>query len=266
MIIYRFRLTSEDHEDFLREIEIQPTQTFLDFHEIVVNCANLEKCTNAFFYTTDNKFKKKKEFSLKDQRKEVRKYDDDTDQVVTATYVPHLMKKSILKDYIDDPHQRLIYEFIGKDSYALFIELYKIIKTDECFPMPRCVNKKGELPKKPDKPLVAEPEEEGNVPPVPIIAPPTFVAGEKSMFTEMVEDDAELAEIEKELDGMLEDETVETEVTEKESTPAFKEDNLFLDSDDEEAEEDKMESLDEYEDIEDFEIRQGNYDNDSDDY
>jgi hypothetical protein len=42
MIIYRFRLTSEDHEDFLREIEIQPIQTFLDFHKAIETCANLE--------------------------------------------------------------------------------------------------------------------------------------------------------------------------------------------------------------------------------
>src|SRR5665647_587565 len=102
MIIYRFRLTSEDHEDFLREIEIQPTQTFLDFHQVIQSCSNLENCDNALFYTTDNKFKKKEEFSFKYQKKLVRKYDDDIDQVVTETYVPHLMKGSILKKFIDD--------------------------------------------------------------------------------------------------------------------------------------------------------------------
>ena len=203
MIIYRFRLTSEDHEDFLREIEIQPAQTFLDFHQAILTCANLENCENALFYTTDNKFKKEKEFSYKYQKKQVRKYDDDLDQVVTETYVPHLMKYSALKNFIDDPHQRLIYEFTGKDYYVLFIELFKIIKTDECFSLPRCVNKRGELPKKAKLPVVPEDEKPETVAPVQVTPPPVFSPIEKSIFSEMLEDDSELAEIENQLEDIL---------------------------------------------------------------
>jgi hypothetical protein len=44
-----------------------------------------------------------------------------------------------------------------------FIELFKIIKTEECYPLPRCVNKKGELPKKPEIPAIPEAEKPGTV-------------------------------------------------------------------------------------------------------
>jgi hypothetical protein len=262
MIIYRFRLTSEDYEDFLREIEIQPTQTFLDFHQAILTCANLENCENALLYTTDNKFKKEKEFSFKFQKKLVRKYDDDLDQVITETYVPHLMKDSVLKKYIDDPHQRLIYEFMGKDNYVLFIELFKIIKTDECPSLPRCVNKKGELPKKAELPVIPDAEKPETIAPVQAPPPPVFSPREKSMFTEMMEDDSELAEIESQLDDILVEET--SVLPEKNtSSPDLKEDDLFMEEDDTQE---NMESIDEYDDIEDLEIKHGSFDNESDDY
>jgi hypothetical protein len=260
MIVYRFRLTSEDHEDFLREIEIQPVQTFLDFNDAIVTCSNLENCDNAVIYTTDNKFKKKLEFSLKYQKKQVRKYDDDIDQVVTETYVPHLMKESVLKNFIDDPHQRMIYEFSGKDSYVLFIELFRIIKTDECYPLPRCVNSKGELPRKAAMPVIPDPE------PVssevrPPVAPPAFVPSEKSMFTEMMEDETELAEIESQLDDIMEEGPVILP-EKKSSSASIKEEDVFLD---EEENPDDMESLEDYDDIEDIEIKHRNFDGESDD-
>lgn len=262
MIIYRFRLTSEDHEDFLREIEIQPVQTFLDFHQAILACANLENCDNAVFYTTDHKFKKKQEFSFKYQKKQVRKYDDDIDQVVTETYVPHLMKESVLKKFIDDPHQRLMYEFTGKDFFVFFIELFKIIKTDERFPLPRCVNAKGELPKKAEVPVIPDAEKPETAVPIQVTPPPAFFPGEKSMFSEMLENDLGLAEIESQLDDILEEGTL-TVPGNKMPSPDLKEDDPFIEEDDNHE---NMESLDEYDDIEDLEIKHGNFDGESDDY
>ncbi|MCX6248608.1 MAG: hypothetical protein NTW10_12865 [Bacteroidetes bacterium] len=262
MIIYRFRLTSEDHEDFLREIEIQPVQNFLDFHYAIVSCANLDNCDNALFYTTDNKFKKKLEFSFKYQKKQVRKYDDDIDQVVTEIYVPHLMKDSVLKNYIDDPHQRLIYEFTGKDSYILFIELFKIIKTDECFPLPRCVSAKGELPKKAAMPLTPDAGQPEKITPVPVAKAPAYFPGEKSMFSEMIEDDSELAEIESQLDDIME----EGKVIMPEKKPASSgrhEEDPFTDLDDNSED---IENLGEFDDIEGLEDKHPGFDSESDDY
>ena len=268
MIIYRFRLTSEDHEDFLREIEIQPTQTFLNFHQAILKCANLDNCDNALFYTTDNKFKKKLEFSFKYQKKQIRKYDDDIDQVVTETYVPHLMEESVIKQYIDDPHQRLMYEFSGKDFYVLFIELFKIIKTDECISLPRCVNGKGELPKKAVV-AIPDPDKLEIVTPVFVAPAPVFAPEEKSMFSEMLEDDSEIAEIENQLDDILEEGDLSVP-GKKKAAPELKNKDPFLEDDDEEEDHeemdhDEMESLDDYGDI-DLDSQHGSFDGESDDY
>jgi hypothetical protein len=265
MIIYRFRLTSEDHDDFLREIEIQPGQTFLDFHHAIQSCADLEKCDNAFFYTTDNKFKKKQEISFKLQKKLIRKYDDDTDQVITETYVPNLMKESLLKNFVEDPHQRMIYEFTGKDSFVLFIELFRIIKTEEFILLPRCVTAKGHLPKKAQLPVPPPEEEPGEKPPAMRVPPPAVVPGDKSMFSEMQEDEAEIAEIESQLDELMQ--AGKLSVPGK-SIPrgAGDEADPFTGEGDEEEDESRMESLEDYEDIEDLENKTRHFEGEADDY
>ena len=94
MLIYRFKITCEEHDGFLREIEIQPNQTFLDFHHIIIDSSELLHCERASFFMTDKKYKKDKEISLKSEKRQVRKYDDDLDQVVTESLTLPLMKNS----------------------------------------------------------------------------------------------------------------------------------------------------------------------------
>src|ERR1035437_3458361 len=111
MVIYRFRLSSDTQEDFIREIEIQPGQTFLDFHEAIISSADFDHCEKAFFYTTDKKYKKHQEISLRYLKKHIKKYDEEEGEMITEIFVPHLMKDSRLRDFIEDPHQKMLYEF-----------------------------------------------------------------------------------------------------------------------------------------------------------
>ena len=246
MLIYRFRLTSEEQEDFIREIEIQPTQTFLDFHEIIVS-----------FFTTDKKYKKHQEISFKQQKKKIRKYDDELDEIITEVKVLHLMKNSRLNAFIDDPHQKMIYEFQGKDFHTFNLELFKIIKSDESIFLPRCVKSIGTLPKKVEiqlEPMVAPPEEEGaiHIPLTPII--------KQSIFSEIREDESEIAEIESHLDEILE---MEEKNVQSNGTPApdIDENDIFT-----VEEEVEMESIEDYEDIENLEIKHRKFDGDSDEF
>jgi hypothetical protein len=264
MLIYRFRVTSEDYDDFLRVVEIQPGQTFLDFHEIIMTSADIDKCDKAFFYLTDNKFKKEKEISLKLLKKQVRKYDDELDEIVTEERVPYLMKDSRLKEHVEDPHQRMIYEFQGKETFALFIELFKIIKTDENISLPRCVQSKGEIPKKLDIPVTAvtaPPEEEAPIH-MPLVAP-----GGASLFSNIHEDETELTEIENNLGDLI----ATGESVEGEESPALMPDDeaaysMHQASEADEMEEEHIESLDEYDDIENLEINRRDFDRESDDF
>jgi hypothetical protein len=256
MIIYRFRLTSEEQEDYIREIEIQPTQTFLDFHEIILSCSDLEACQNAFFYTTDKKYKKHHEISYKQKKKQVRKYDEDLDKVVTEELPLHLMKNSKLSSFIEDPHQKMIYEYFGKEFYTFNLELFKIFKTEENYFLPRCIKSSGELPKKIDisqEPVMAPPEGEE-------IHPSLMAAAKDTMFTGIAEDDSEIAEIESHLDEILQG------VAEEAGSVVIQEteidENDIIDAEDDI----QLESINDYDDIEKLEMNHRKFDADSDDY
>ena len=257
MLIYRFRLTSNELEDFIREIEIQPTQTFLDFHDIIVSCCDLDSCQNAIFFNTDKKYKPHAEISLKAQKKQVKKYDEELDEIITETNTLQLMKDSKLKTFIEDPHQKMIYEFTGKDFFVFYIELFKILKTEENYLLPRCTKKVGELPKRVEILLVPETEISGEKeifnPPVPLIM-------QENIFQALQENEAELAEIESHLDDFLEISENDVIENEQPATDLIEEESFI------QEEEDRMESFDDFEDIEKLEIKHRHFDRDSDEF
>jgi hypothetical protein len=257
MIIYRFRLTSEDQEDFIREIEIQPTQTFLDFHEIILSSSDLESCQNAFFYTTDKKYKKHQEISFKQKKKKIRKYDDELDEIITEEMVLHLMKNSKLNAFIEDPHQKMIYEYFGRDSYSFNLELFKIIKSEENVFLPRCLKTIGNLPRRIDislEPVMAPPEGEG------LFLPPLIPGIKESIFAGIQEDESEISEIENHLHEILEGGGQQILSNGKPEADTDENDEFAVE------EEVQIESIEDYEDIEKLEINHRKFDGDSDEF
>jgi hypothetical protein len=262
MLIYRFKITCEESDGFLREIEIQPGQTFLDFHHIIVESSELIQCDQASFFITDKKYKKDKEISLKPAKRQVRRYDEDVDQVVTEMVSVPVMKTEKIKDYIEDPHQKMIYEFKGKQSLSFFIELFKIFQSDGSVSFPRCFKKAGELPKPveqpapiPSKPVQPRPV----LPRVPL--PPIPVA---SRLETVVENDEELSAIESELEELLlEADKVDIGDLGLEESPEF-EFSMEQDEDGESVE--PLENIDDFEDLDNLDRRLSGYDRDQDDY
>jgi hypothetical protein len=263
MLIYRFRITCEEHDPFLREIEIQPNQTFLDFHHILLESAELLHCERASFFNTDKKYKKDKEISLKAEKRLVRKYDEDLDQVVTETLDLPLMKTEKLKNYIEDPHQKMIYEFVGRDIFSFHIELFKIFPSDGVISYPRCIKRVAELPKKAEQPVLIP--ETPAAPRVVVPRIPTPRLTEIDKFEDIVEDEHELAAIESELDGLMEE--TEQESSFEQAAPDEQGSNDFLYQEEEETEEDeKLDHIEDYEDIESLDKHLSGFDRESDDY
>jgi hypothetical protein len=251
MIIYRFRITSEEQEDFIREIEIQPTQTFLDFHEVIQSSADLDMCDKAFFYTTDRKYKKHQEISFKPQKKKLKKYDDELDEIITEEFELHLMKNSRLKNFIEDPHQKMIYEYFGKEFHAFHIELFKLLKIEDDILLPRCIRKTGNLPKKAEIAAIADEEPEPEeVPGLILQIPPA----KEAMLAGLEENEAELADIESHLQEFLGEEEQHPESLADAGGEYHPED------------EDIIESVGDFDDLENIETKQREYENDTDDY
>lgn len=261
MLIYRFKVTCDEADDFLRDIEIQPGQTFLDFHHILVDSSELMHCEHASFFITDKKYKKDREISLKPSKRQVRKYDEDIDQVVTESVSIPVMKTEKLRDYIEDPHQKLIYEFHGRDTHTLYLELFKIFRSDGLSSYPQCVKRVGELPKFTTIPV---PVFEISKPPVSEIPKvPLPVMESVSRLDNIVENEEEMSAIELELEELLAEadavalDGIETDEGNEVEEP---------DSNHEADHEENMEYLDDFEDIDNLDRRPSGYDHDTDDY
>ncbi|MFH1159669.1 MAG: hypothetical protein V1733_01810 [bacterium] len=243
MLVYRFKITSEEYEEFLREVVIQPSQKFLDFHMCLLESADLFLCKQASFFLTDKKYKKDKEISLHTVEKQVKRYDPELDDMVMVTLTPRRMKDSKLKDFIEDPHQRLIYEFQGKTNYTFLIELIKITDSNGEDFFPRCVKWVGELPKKPEVIIAPPVREEKKTEEIrPKLVLPDLPA--LSKLDGIEEDESEIAKIEGNLVDFLFGEKPEEEVPSRKKTKAT------ADVDDEDLEEsdgdtDEVEDLNE---------------------
>jgi hypothetical protein len=263
MLIYRFRITSVEHEEYTMEIEIQPGQTFRDFHECIIESSELLPPEKAFFYPTDKKNTKSTEISLKSFKKQEKKYDPELDEMVVVTLAAKLMKDAKIKNYIEDPHQRMIYEYFGKANYTFRIELFRIVQSDGLSIYPKCARRSGELPKRTEVPAIPEPpkpEPEKPVVPKVVLPPPEAL----SKLDDIVEDDEELSKIEEGLSEFLGEEApLEVEIESAAIVPAEDEDEISLYGREEE-EEVRLEHIEDYDNIENIEIKYSRYDNDPD--
>jgi hypothetical protein len=149
MHVYKFRVLLEDQDDFLRDYEIGSKQTFGDFHRILIDSLNLDGNVLASFSVCDSKWKKMKEITLIDMMDSVPEPEDtfDEDEEPKFRMPMFVMDDVKIKDMIDDPHQRLIYEFDFLNPQLFFIELIKISDAVPGIEYPVCVKQMGQLTK-----------------------------------------------------------------------------------------------------------------------
>lgn len=144
MHAYRFRLLSDEKEDFVMDIEIGANQTFKDFHDVIRESAGIKNNELASFFICNRKWQKQQEITLIDMGDTP---DDATfgDEETNFSIPISVMEKSIIRDYIDDPHQRLLYDFDILNQRSLYIELLKVFEVDEKAKLPVCSSVKGTL-------------------------------------------------------------------------------------------------------------------------
>ncbi|KQC00258.1 hypothetical protein [Pedobacter sp. Hv1] len=135
MAIYRFKISFEDFDDVVREIDIKTTQTFEDLHRAIHRSTgyNADK-SSSFYVSTDNWIKGDEIAILPNQRK--------IDNGVT------LMEKAKLSNFIEDPHQKFYYIYNFERPFDFHVELVKIIlENDPNIEYPFLVRSTGEAPK-----------------------------------------------------------------------------------------------------------------------
>ena len=143
MHVYRFKLTFEDNDDFLREVEVGSEQTFEDFHYAIVENLGLNNSTLSSFFIADSRFRKKREISLIDMQSEELPEQLDQDEAQEPILE---MRDAVVSDFIDDPHQKLVWVYDYLNYWTFYLELLKIAVSKEGQKYPRFAKSVGETP------------------------------------------------------------------------------------------------------------------------
>ncbi len=142
MAIYRFKIAFEDNEDIYREIEIKSTQTFEDFHNVIIQSVNFDNQHNSSFFISDDYWRKGEEIVLRNSD------NNDAPRKKNESDVPKkLMNKCKMASLIDDPHQKFVFVYDPKTGWTFLVELLKIVPDDAKASYPRVAKTVGEAPK-----------------------------------------------------------------------------------------------------------------------
>lgn len=132
-MIYRFTVISDEVNDFLREIQIDPEASFYDFHQAILKSAGYTDDQMTSFFVCDDFWEKEKEITLEEM--------DDNPEVDSW-----IMKETTISDLVEDEKQKLLYVFDYITDRCFFIELTEII-TGKSMDGAKCTRSEGEAPK-----------------------------------------------------------------------------------------------------------------------
>lgn len=150
MAIYRFKVSFEDYDDVIREIDIKSTQTFEDLHHAIHRTTGYNSDKSSSFYVSNDHWIKAEEIAfLPSQRK--------------ADAGVALMTGTKLYKFIDDPHQKFYYTYNFERPYDFHVELIKILDEEKGKEYPTLVRSNGEAPRPPGSVVIpVETDEEGD--------------------------------------------------------------------------------------------------------
>ncbi|MDR0938618.1 MAG: plasmid pRiA4b ORF-3 family protein [Mediterranea sp.] len=132
-MIFRFTIISDEVDDFVREIQINPDATFFDFHEAILQSVGYTNDQMTSFFICDEDWEKEKEVTLEEM-------DNDPEKD------SWIMKDTSISELVEDEKQKLLYVFDYLTERCFFIELSEII-TGHDLEGAKCTKRQGEAPK-----------------------------------------------------------------------------------------------------------------------
>jgi hypothetical protein len=135
MAIYRFKISFEDYDDVVREIDIKSNQTFENLHHAIHESTKYNPELSSSFYVSNDHWIKGDEIVYLPSERKIKNG-------------VALMTNSKLSAFIDDPHQKFYYTYNFERPFDFHIELIKIILNEEAGKTyPNVFRSSGEVPK-----------------------------------------------------------------------------------------------------------------------
>lgn len=134
MAIYRFRISFEDYDEIIREIDMLPKHTFLDLHLAIQKNLGYDAEVSSSFFISNDQWRKGKEIAYLPSESKI-------NQKIS------LMENSRLNQFIDDPHQKFYYTYNFSRPYDFHVQLIKILKEEDGKVYPSIFKSIGTTPK-----------------------------------------------------------------------------------------------------------------------
>ncbi|MEZ2445583.1 hypothetical protein QFZ51_002368 [Chitinophaga sp. W3I9] len=134
MPVLKFRVYWEEDESVYRDIAIKPNQTFLLFHQAILQAFEFDSKHKATFFRSNDNWQRGREIILEADN-QPRKAE------------PLLMADTMIAAAVKDPNQKFIYLYDFAKNWSFLVELIGVSK-DENSKMvyPACVRKEGLAP------------------------------------------------------------------------------------------------------------------------
>jgi len=132
-MVLKFRLISNEQDDFIRDFEILDDQTFFDFHMAVQTNLYFDKSQIASFFICNKDWEKEQEVTLFEL----------SDEEHAAVLV---MDNTVLGDHAPEVNDKLLYVYDVFNERLFFIELVEKSMPDPAVKYPRCTYERGHAP------------------------------------------------------------------------------------------------------------------------
>jgi hypothetical protein len=146
-MILLFRIISDEDQEFYRDLVIDGSDTFLDFHKVLQENLAYDPTQLASFFITNENWEKQQEITLIDMMQEP--------GVETLT-----MAEICLEEYMDTVNQRMIYVFDFFSERSFFMELIETSDQRSSKETPFVAQAKGDPPRQLALDLLMEESEE----------------------------------------------------------------------------------------------------------
>ena len=126
-MIYRFRMLSDENDNFVRDFEVSAESTLLDMHDFIISMLRYDQCMASFF-TADDHWERLQEYTYMDM---------GSGMGDGGNGMPLPMATARLEDVLTHLHDRLIYVFDPFTQRAYYIELIEAKEPEKGMEYPR---------------------------------------------------------------------------------------------------------------------------------
>ena len=131
-MVYKFTLLSDEIDDFVRVIKIDPENTFLDLQNAILDSVNYERNLMTTFFMCSDNWEKQQEITL-------------VEMDSGSEYDNLVMEDTKLEELFSDEKQKLLFVFDMISDRAFFMELTEIIP-GKTVDKPVCILSEGKAP------------------------------------------------------------------------------------------------------------------------